>query len=173
MTVGHCVDTAGFSHALCESRLVECEFPSAREHDQTKGPVARRREHGQVFARALSGEAKAASKRRCATCRREQVPSRWHPATTAAPPYRSCGTQQDGLTRCTLAPCAVVWRHFGSCEQHVAAAARIRCRRSGPRPCPPYRRTATRGAQQAAHSDRSGNSSGNCHFPPFPLLHAG
>ena len=100
---------------------------------------------------------------------REQVPSRWHPATTAAPPYRSCGTQQDGLTRCTLAPCAVVWRHFGSCEQHVAAAARIRCRRSGPRPCPPYRRTATRGAQQAAHSDRSGNSSGNCHFPPFPL----
>ena len=26
--------------------------------------------------------------------------------------------------------------------------------------------------QQAAHTDRSGNSSGNCHFPPFPLLHA-
>ena len=51
VTVGRCVDTAGFSHALCESRLVECEFPSAREHDQTKGPLARRRDHGQVFAR--------------------------------------------------------------------------------------------------------------------------
>ena len=34
-------------------------------------------------------------------------------------PYRSCRTQQHGLTRCTLAlaPCAVVWRRFGSCEQ--------------------------------------------------------
>ena len=131
---------------------------------------ARRREHDQVFARALSGKAKAASKRRCATCRREQVPSRWHPATTAGPTL-------------PVVPHAAAWAHaLHSCSlrSRLAPFRILRAARGGggSYPLPPLGPTPMPAVSQNGDAWRSAGGSfrsirqllRKLPFPPFPPL---